>query len=164
MTWGWNSGLVLPDNQWVLAALVVEPTQATIYLRDGNQLFSATNVVHNSVEEFDGALYFGRDSYDSTRQFAGWLDDVRIYNRALPATEIEQLYAEAFTPPVITAGISRQGNNLRVSWAGGNVPYQVQIKTNFDSLDWQNLGMPINTNSIVITPSNAAAFYRIIGQ
>ncbi len=164
MTWGWNSGLGLPENQWVLVALVVEKTQATLFLRDGDQLFSATNAVPNQAEEFDGALYFGRDPYDNLHQFAGWLDDVRIYDRALAATEIEQLYSAALTPPVITSGISRQGNVVRLSWVGGGVPYQVQFKTNLSSLNWQNLGTTVNTNSIVITPTNSAAFYRIVGQ
>jgi len=165
MTWGWNSGLGLPDNQWVLIALVVEPAQATIYLRNDEQLFSATNVVFSSAEEFDGPLYFGLDAYDtSTRQFAGWLDDVRIYNRALPATEINQLYAEAFTPPVITTGISRLGNNLRLNWVGGSAPYQVQFKTNLTDPTWQSLAPAVNTNSLVITPTNASTFYRIVGQ
>jgi hypothetical protein len=164
MTWGWNSGLALPENQWVLASLVVEPSQATIYLRDGNQLFSATNLVPNSIEEFDGALSFGRDTYDSTRYFVGSMDEVRIYNRALPATEIAQLYAEAFTPPNIRTIIARQGNDLVLSWLGGTAPYQVQIATNLASLNWQNLGPSINSNHIVITPSNPAAFYRILRQ
>ncbi|MDE2173598.1 MAG: hypothetical protein KGJ31_03410, partial [Patescibacteria group bacterium] len=38
-----------------------------------------------------GTLYFGNDNY-ATRAFTGSLDDVRIYNRALSAQEIQQLY------------------------------------------------------------------------
>jgi len=162
-TWGWNSELGLPEYQWVLVALVIEPNQATMYVRNDAQLFSATNSVANNLEEFDGVLYFGRDPHNGIRLFVGWLDDVRIYDRALPATEIEQLYAKASMPPAVTAAISREGNNALLSWTGGSPPYQVQIKTNLSSVDWQVLGMWDNTNSILITRTNAAAFYRIIG-
>ena len=163
-TWGWSSGLGLPEYQWVLAALVIEPNQATMYLRNVEQLYSATNAVPNSAEEFDGPLSFGIDTIDTNRRFAGYLDDVRIYNRALLATEIDRLYAEGFTGSPIIAGLSRQGNILRLNWLGGSPPYQVQSKTNFASPVWQNFGTPINTNSLILTFSNAAAFYRVLGQ
>lgn len=164
LTWGWNSQLGLPENQWVLVALVIEPNQATMYLHNDEQLYSATNAVPNRFEEFDGVLYLGRDPPDSTRLFAGWLDDVRIYTRALPALEIEQLFVRAFAPPAITIAVSRQGNDLLVSWAGGTAPYQVQITTNLATVNWQNFGPALNANNLVITRTNAAAFYRIISQ
>jgi hypothetical protein len=55
-------------------------------------------------------------------------------------------------------------NHLFLSWAGGTGPYQVQQITNIVSPDWENYGPPTSGSSVEITPSNAAAFYRIIGQ
>ena len=39
----WDSGLVLPLNQWAFFALVVEPDRATLYLGKDGELSSSTN-------------------------------------------------------------------------------------------------------------------------
>ena len=88
--WTWDSGLVLPDQQWVFVALVVEPHQATLYLDDGT-LQSATHVVTHAIEEFDGVSKLGHDSDSESRRFRGMLDDFRIHDHALSATEIADL-------------------------------------------------------------------------
>ncbi len=76
--------------------------------------------------------------------------------------------ATVFVPvvgsPWITAGISRQGANLFLSWSGGRGPYQVQVATDLANPAWVNIGGPLTTNSLVLTPSPGAAFYRIQGQ
>ena len=66
--------------------------------------------------------------------------------------------------PSINASISALNGGLRLSWTGGIGPYQVQLKTSLSSSDWENLGTPLSDNSIDLTPSNAAAFYRVQGQ
>ena len=53
---------------------------------------------------------------------------------------------------------------INKSLFGGGPPYQVQFKTNFGSPAWQNLGTPLNTNRLVIPFTNAASFYRVLGQ
>lgn len=89
--WDWHSGLIVPDNKWVFVALVIEPTQATLYKDENRTLYSATNVVNHSAEEFNGVTRIGHDVMSSTRYFKGRIDDVRIYRRALSAAEIEEL-------------------------------------------------------------------------
>jgi hypothetical protein len=66
--------------------------------------------------------------------------------------------------PAITAFISFQGPNPVLSWSGGTAPYQVQQTTNLTTTNWQPFGPPLNTNSLLLSPTNAAAFYRIVGQ
>ncbi|TLM98310.1 hypothetical protein FDZ71_17285, partial [bacterium] len=89
--WDWHSGLIVPDNKWVFVALVVEPTQATLYMDEDGTLYSATKILNHSIEEFDGVTRIGHDVLSSTRYFKGRIDDVRIYSRALSLSEIEQL-------------------------------------------------------------------------
>jgi hypothetical protein len=56
-------------------------------------LQSATNVESEPPVTFDGQLNIGYDSCCSgDRYFKGTMDDVRIYNRALSGTEIQQIY------------------------------------------------------------------------
>ena len=58
----------------------------------------------------------------------------------------------------------RQGANVSLSWNGGIAPYQVQMATNLANPNWQNLGAPVNAGSLLVSPSNDAAFYRVFGQ
>ncbi len=64
----------------------------------------------------------------------------------------------------ITASVSIQGTNISLDWQGGVAPYQVQTATNLPPDVWMNLGDPISVNTLSLTPSNTAGFYRIQGQ
>jgi hypothetical protein len=88
--WDWNSGLIVPNGQWVFAALVVEPMQATIYLDDyqSEQLSSATNSHASHTESFN-SVAIGADLYaGGGRYFNGVLDEVTVWNYALSEAEI----------------------------------------------------------------------------
>ncbi len=67
-------------------------------------------------------------------------------------------------PPVIST-LSFQAGALQLSWSGGVSPYQVQMTTNLANPDWQNVGSPVTSGTLLtITPTNASTFYRIVGQ
>jgi len=85
--WWWDSGLVVPDNEWAHVAMVVSPTETTLYLNGE----SAVNTTNPTVCEFDGSMNFGRDPHSGGRRFKGELDEVLIYNRSLSQTEIREL-------------------------------------------------------------------------
>jgi hypothetical protein len=73
------------------------------------------------------------------------------------------LAIEVLAPPRINSSITATATNLLLAWTGGIAPYQVQMSTNLAEA-WSNLGAPVNTNTLVVTPTNAAAFYRILGR
>ncbi len=66
--------------------------------------------------------------------------------------------------PFITVGLGLQGTNLLLSWDGGQPPYQVQMATNLVNPAWQDFGDPVTNTTLLLAPTNAAAFYRIQGQ
>ena len=66
--------------------------------------------------------------------------------------------------PLIISTISVQAGGLLLSWSSGIPPYQVQATTNLLNPNWQNVGGTISSNSLSVTPTNDAIFYRIIGQ
>ncbi|MFN0242520.1 MAG: LamG-like jellyroll fold domain-containing protein [Planctomycetota bacterium] len=90
-TWGFDSGLVLPDGAWAFCAVVVEPTRATLYLGQNGVLASVTNAVSHGIEEFNGNAVIGRDP-SGARFFRGALDDVRIYDAALTPAEVQRVF------------------------------------------------------------------------
>ncbi len=82
----------LPDETWVHVAAVYDPTgplpQKRLY-RNGAP--SGLPTTPTKAIEYDkaatGALFFGRSPME-VDHFKGFLDDVRIYNRALSDAEI----------------------------------------------------------------------------
>ena len=85
--WSWNSGAIVPDNEWAHVALVIEPTKATMYL---NGKAYVNNVAH-SAQTMDGDFRFGVLEGFSSRVFDGLMDEVTIWNRALTKEEIRNL-------------------------------------------------------------------------
>ncbi len=97
----WHSNLQIPDGSWVLIAYVIEPSKTSLYLHDGT-LHSESNIASYGSEEFDGTSYLGWDqNYPTSRYFDGSLDDVRIYNYALSAQEIDDLYNSQDNEPCV---------------------------------------------------------------
>ncbi len=66
-------------------------------------------------------------------------------------------------PLLASLGLS-QNTNVVLSWTGGQPPYVIQTAAELVNPTWQNLGSPTTNTSILVTPSNAASFYRIQGR
>jgi uncharacterized repeat protein (TIGR03803 family) len=66
--------------------------------------------------------------------------------------------------PLPSISLSTQGTNLVLNWSGGQPPYSVQMATSLASPAWQTIAGPMTSTTLLVTPSNAAAFYRIQGQ
>ena len=85
-SWGRGSGLVVPDDTWVLAALAIEPSHGTMYLRGNKKLRSSRNFFPNAPQAFDGVTTIGSDSLGA--HYRGHLrhGPLRVRNRGpLPA-------------------------------------------------------------------------------
>lgn len=85
-TYGWTSGLISPDQQWCMVALVVTSTSATLYMN----LTSATNNVTHNNRTFT-SFRIAQDDLPG-RFFNGNVANLLVYTRALSSTEIAQNY------------------------------------------------------------------------
>jgi lysophospholipase L1-like esterase len=92
--WEWSSGLILPDNEWCLVALVVTPTQATVYLGRNGEIAASSCMADHDPEEFDGTTRIGDNAQKDSRHFSGYVRDVRIYDRPLSVGEIQRIERE----------------------------------------------------------------------
>jgi len=90
-TWGWEGGPQIPQNQWAMVALVIEPDKASayVYTEAGGLQQGVNNIPH--LQQTINDLKIGWDDHRGSRRFEGVIDDVRIYNRALYVEEIEEL-------------------------------------------------------------------------
>jgi hypothetical protein len=66
--------------------------------------------------------------------------------------------------PGITESISWQGANLFLNWSGGIAPYQVQTTATLENPNWQTVASGLSSPGFLLTPTNSAGFYRILGQ
>ncbi|HUI05439.1 MAG TPA: S8 family serine peptidase [Verrucomicrobiae bacterium] len=102
--WDQSTGLAVPTGQWSFVALVVTPTNGTIYMGTDGVLNSFTDTASEPSQAFDSSLLIGYDPSSGSRLFRGVIDEIAIYNHSLTPTQIQQLYTSALTvpPPPLT--------------------------------------------------------------
>jgi gliding motility-associated-like protein len=85
-----NSNQSVQKNIWVHFAFVHEKNLGgRIYL---NGTLVGANSIAGSICNSTNTLYFGYNNSSYSRYFKGKLDDIMIYNRAISASEVLQLY------------------------------------------------------------------------
>jgi len=89
------SNTALTNGQWQHIALVVTSGGATFYL-NGASNGTAASVANFTVDRMGDDV--------ASENFKGYLDDVRFYNRALSATDVNNLYKDTM--------VARVGNNF----------------------------------------------------
>jgi len=97
-TYGWDSGLMPVDGVWTYAALAVAPTQAVIYMYDGTNWTSATNVVSHPVQAFASTTQVAADG-SSGRFFSGLVDEAAIYPSTLTEGQLRTHALGGFGDP-----------------------------------------------------------------
>ena len=92
-------------------------------------------------------LHIGGSSLDAQQFFNGLVDDVRIYNRALSASEVQQLYIIESGPRVdLIKAVKPSFNNLTLT-----TNYQMQISGDLNT--WTNYGTAFTaTNTSMVYP------------
>jgi len=79
----------IPNDVWIHHVVVKDGQQLTYY-RDGEE--AATQTLTQEIPQ-PNPLFFGGDNEGSSGEnWVGYLDNVRIYNRALSAGEVAKLY------------------------------------------------------------------------
>jgi hypothetical protein len=54
--------------------------------------------------------------------------------------------------------------NIVLTWSGGQPPYSVQMANDLANPAWQTIAGPMTNTTLLVTPSNSPAFYRVQGQ
>jgi len=84
------SQAVITDGQWHHVGFVWDGSYRALYV-DGVEV-AKDEMVMAPLQSSDGSLYIGVDkNVDPSSFFSGMLDDIRIYNRALTAKQIDTL-------------------------------------------------------------------------
>lgn len=95
--WPWESGLVVPDNQWTFAAVVISPTNAVVYMNSRSAVDPNAHGPHDfSID----SIYIGQDPLGG-RFFSGLIDEMAVFNQSLTPAQIQTLFTAANVPPLI---------------------------------------------------------------
>lgn len=81
--WWWDSGLIVPTEEWSHVAMVITPTGITLYL-NGIAATHNTNIAAVDISTMKIGSYKGWAS----RNFSGEIEEVAIWKRALTTEEI----------------------------------------------------------------------------
>ena len=156
---------MLTLNSWSHCLLVLNNGEARIYL-NGVLKYTQANV--NPTSQNHDNVLLGR-SVGGGNVFNGALDDIRIYNRALSPSEVQQLYASELQGGMwLDAQVTTNGVELSFPSAA-NLAYSVLYRTNLTSGLWDKLAdlpvQPTNSTAQVTDPAvtnSPQRFYRVV--
>jgi hypothetical protein len=97
--------LPLPTAEWLHIALTWAGGRYNVYV-DGEEVSNGTYSGLASLREFAWIGNDGNPETEGTEAFGGFLDEVRLYNRAVTADEIAEIVALPAEPRVIAWGPS----------------------------------------------------------
>ena len=89
-TYGYNSNLQPPLNQWSMCAVSVSSTQAKFYMYTASGLQTAINTVSHGSSTFNSTIELAKDA---GRYFTGRNGISILYGRTLTDSEIASVYA-----------------------------------------------------------------------
>jgi len=137
----WNSEYPLTTNRWYMISVVAAGTNATISVDGATVAVQAGNT---SLSDTTGAsLSIGGVEPSGNTWFAGDLDEIRIYNRALSEDEVGKIYSLESGPILnLRKAVYFDSTALQVG-----SKYQVQFST--DVSNWTNFG-----TAFIATSSN----------
>jgi len=90
-----NSDAQVPLNSWIHSVMTYDQASKTVRIYINGILDSTHPNIPSPNALTTESLFIGLDSALATYAFHGKIDDVRIYNRALSAEEITELYYES---------------------------------------------------------------------
>ena len=83
----------LTTNQWKHVAVSIGRNKTAIFI-DGEEVASSTAITIRPSDVHPVLNYLGRSQFNADPYFGGYLDDVRIYNHALTATEVKAVMTD----------------------------------------------------------------------
>jgi autotransporter-associated beta strand protein len=160
-TFSWDSAIAPPPGIWSYVALVVTPTNASIFVLNANGLLSASHPFTHVVQSFSGPTLIGEDGLAAgNRQFDGNMYGAAIYSNALSQAQLEGIYGAAsgvsnFPPVMQTQPVSQtlyeQQNATFSAAVSGTQPLSLQWQW-FDGVNYYDV-----TNGGRITGANASS-------
>lgn len=152
---------VLQLSKWYQGVVTYSNAHWALY--QNGVLLNETNTAYQ-ITTSAGGLAIGRKGEAATDNFYGTIDDVRIYNRALSASEVSRLYAGNF----VVSGIATIPAITLSGFPGGT--YSLQYVNDIAATNWITFqsNIVVQSTFAVLPDTNALnqpkRFYRVVAQ
>lgn len=131
----------IPLNQWIQIVATYDGQNVSLY-QDGQLVTTALRTGTFSA----GTMWIGRDGPGTaTDVFRGFIDDVRLYRRALTATEVALLYELESGPRLQFI------KSFTVDFRNLTLGTNYQLQASGDLVTWTNWGSPFTVTNIHYT-------------
>ncbi|MHC4536683.1 MAG: LamG domain-containing protein [Planctomycetota bacterium] len=156
---------LVPHNEWVHLALVFDGTYATGYLNGVDDVGPQPTGIGPNV---DAPIIIGASHETEGRTFQGFLDDVRIFDEALPAHQIQAImqggdvtYPSAYGPNPANGAV-HVDMLANLSWRAGDlaVSHDIYIGKNFDDVNEASRTNPLG---VLVDQNQENTFYNPAG-
>jgi hypothetical protein len=171
----WNSGITLPNNRWVMVALVVQPEETTIYA--GTDPYTLQSVarstisgVHTNVSASlpNGRLVIGRSDYgwavnnNAWAYIRGQFCNAAVFYQALTPSQITNLFVAGFGTGARVIATNGAGN-LGLDWYPSLALQEADTVTGpySDVLDPNTLLPVVPPYTVPINLETNKLFYRV---
>ena len=112
----WGTTDMSEDSAWHLVTVTFDGTKRVIYF-DGKPEKEVAET--RRPNDFDAHFYIGLEADNNDRAWKGLVDDVRIYNRALTANDVNELYdgcQETYNQKILGVPLIRQDYQSKLGW------------------------------------------------
>jgi hypothetical protein len=156
------TGGLVPTNQWSHVAGTYDRQMLRLYV-NGIEVASApaTAPIPTSSQN----LGIGKEDPFLDRSFAGLMDEISIYNRALSAAEIQSIVTAGAAGKCLSLGpelriVAATPGFATISWTPPTPGFVLQESLSLPSIHWTN--SPSGTNNPVTVPATSPAnFFRL---
>ena len=152
-----SSSMTVNDGSWRYASCVYNKSNNSIFLYVNATLQSSSSLIPSTVTQPGGNLTIGRFGDLSAFYWPGSIGDYNLYNRALSASEIENLYTADLPTYYPTSSIVSQGLTVYYDFSNPNC-YPGSGTTIYDLSGYNNNGTLINGTSFDTTSGGALVF------
>lgn len=177
-TYNYHSGLFPLANQWSFVALVITPTNSTIYLYyvDGGtgitNLLKSVQTINNLSEPFNGGtIWIGSDT-SANRTFNGTLDELAVFNKSLSELQVQDLFLKGLgsvgVAPTVTdatvypASAVLSGQNVRLTaTVNATAPFTMKWQSSPDNNVWTDIPGATSASVVVNPLTVGTVFYRL---
>jgi hypothetical protein len=155
-TWVYHSGLIVPNNQLSMVAMVMTAANTTLYVGNTNSgLISWFNPLTNAVQSWTGSAMIGDDQNATGRAYAGLIDEVAVFNHSLSPAAILSLYAAGRAAGVLPPTLTAQPVPVEL-YAGRTAQFTVTASGTAPlAYQWRMNGVPMQTGGNVAGVTSA---------
>jgi hypothetical protein len=132
-------------NQWIFAVISYKKGIPTIYAYKNGKLIKTSQALSWTLQQSNG-FYIGRHYHLAVTQlFKGKIDEVKIYNRALSATEVSSLYNQSIDVSGAIKGFNPTGFAVQCQ----NVTTGQTVAVASVAFNCEAAGLVVNPNDVI---------------